>query len=1260
MKYLACLVLMAACVTTSATASVQLRGAEIMVLTPRYAATLSSANGALLSLAESGKTGTICRSGEQGLWQARFLDGTTLDASAFAPTGERLCVTKVEGDTVTLTYTAPELLATIHLTATPQALELRSAITPRLKTLLEFALPGRLRFEPANLQRFLAPMASGSSVGIACNGRFFGPQPQDQPSGWRSEQAQAQRSYEALYGGTLEMRPDRDPATKLVVTTEGRQWLGENLAERLTGLATVVNRPPKPGQADLTLLDSPNGPYFSASHLGGSGYLWRLGGGVDKDMAPRALEMVGAVIDRLVQQAPPGRTRVGLVALRRGPEQGGWADVAVSDWRARLARAARLGGGKLQFVALPTPEAMLAAAHSDEYLVLLNPYGESAPVGEGGMPATIEAVGKFVRGGGNWFEVGGHPFYYAMRPLRFLQVSLGYPPAFADFYRLETTGGVAALYRMQPQNLTPWIGAQKPETIFIPGRMAFGGDEQGGYCDRAFATYLAAGTTWQPPAVRLACGNSVAADLAAYAEANGLSRKLPDKVDPATLAKLKQGVMVFLSGTAQEKTKALPLLPQPTLIHWSDYLQGGFDKQYPDHLPPNQWFGTPEELKQLLAQAKQAGHLTMPYTNPTWWCDHPRGPTFAREGEAPLAKNLEGKLYYERYAQNDGWTVCHWHPAVQAANRRTVKEFSTEFPVDVLFQDQCGARGWVYDTNPAAPTVYAYSEGLQAMCAEDCRVKPLSTECGWDRVVNFETQLCGMTWGIVPTENGPQWARHLTNDYPAETWTVFPLAQYLAHDKTMMLHHDLGQFVTNRPMLTWSLGLGFSLSYRTSPGELTRESRRQWLLWLDRLQKSVCARYLGEPITAFEHLRAGGGDEQAGGTLRAVYGPVSLLSNLGPTPVATGGKSLAPFGFYATAPGVVAGNLQTVGGVDAGPEGVCFVTEGSAKSGDVWLYAPPQQVVTIPAPENMNGPVRLTLDGQTPAQAVVKQGMLTLTTPGREGVRRLTPPAALAGKAPKAWPGARPAVGVIALGPGLGLSWTKITPDTWVSFLEQSPLAKSGVAVKRLGTYDELQTALTAGPTQWLAIINPYGESFPIPGPGRAREALAALRDYVSKGGVWWETGGYSLYRGVYRTAAGWGGDPVGPGGMGQLGVPVGGGEVDAPAQSLTVTPQGRQWFSADLVAKLNQSDGIVNRANPRGSDDPGHLTLVAGDDQDYLAGYRLDGWGWLWRAGGMNPEEGVLLPVVAQTLEHIYNNPPAPVGGGNTYFLWHAKLQAQ
>ena len=53
-----------------------------------------------------------------------------------------------------------------------------------------------------------------------------------------------------------------------------------------------------------------------------------------------------------------------------------------------------------------------------------------------------------------------------------------------------------------------------------------------------------------------------------------------------------------------------------------------------------------------------------------------------------------------------------------------------DFPADVLFQDQVGARGWQYDTSPASPAVYAYADGLISMAAQDSEKAVLSTESG--------------------------------------------------------------------------------------------------------------------------------------------------------------------------------------------------------------------------------------------------------------------------------------------------------------------------------------------------------------------------------------------------------------------------------------------------------------------------------------------------------------------------------------------------
>ena len=708
-----------------------------------------------------------------------------------------------------------------------------------------------------------------------------------------------------------------------------------------------------------------------------------------------ATDLVTAAIECL-RSAAAGPVEDRLGGLEHGPQTGGWTVVPVGDWRSRLAASAAIAQAGLQVVEFPSARAMLDALARTDFLAILNPYGEYTPVlEETGMPGTVAAVGQYVRAGGNWFEVGGYSFYYELRPTHYYSYATPYPPAFADFLHLDASAGTACLFGVQPMQWSPWDVAANPAAIFVPGRLAWGGDDRGGYCERAFETYVGRGSRWQSPVVRLALGNSAADNLSAYCRANQIGRTLDTKMSPAALTAFKQSVLVFLDGTCSDMLAHLDQLPVPSLIHFARYLKGGFDKQYPDHLPPNPAFGTPAEFQGLLARCRELGHLVMPYTNPTWWCDHPRGPTFLREGEAPLLRRLDGSLSYEVYGANDGYTVCHWHPAVQAANRLTVRQFTEDYPIDVLFQDQCGARGWQYDTNPASPTAFAYSEGMVSMVAEDSRTKPLSTENGWDRIVNYESQLCGMTWSIVPTTNAPTWRTFLKDRFEPQTWEIFPLAQYLAHDKAALVHHDLGQFVTNDEVLAWTLGLGYSLSYRTSASSLDTVSSRQWLLWLDRLQKSLCTRYTGEPVRAFVHDRGTNPAPEDDGILRATYGPVEIAANLNARAMTSGGYELASHGFRATAPGMIAATLKSVGTIDLGDEGTSFVVEGNAARAELWIYSKGDRNTAVELPESMTGQMRLRMDGGSAVTVTVQGRTLALHLGHKPGVDDGRPPATL-------------------------------------------------------------------------------------------------------------------------------------------------------------------------------------------------------------------------------------------------------------------------
>ena len=726
---------------------------------------LSDTNGSILSVEAGGST--IATGGEAGLWSVSFEDGTRLDAAAFvsgSPINSFQWEQPPSGDMLVLTYSNAAITTTVTLSERDDGVDLSAQVQPASKTVLEFSLPERLRFAPADTQRLITPSHSSDGVGTAFNGRFFESQPESAPAGWTTE-AVGTGGYLSLYGGSLVFRPVDDPPVPISFTSDGLTWLGADLANQWQGTSAIVNRPPGTGQADVVLLSSTNGAFFSGSQLGGAGWLLRLGGLVDETRAPLALDAVIAAIEHLAQ-TPGGRTKVALLAMKRGPASGGWAAVPVSDWRDRLKNSAALAAAGIEVVELSHAQAMLDALTGTEYLAVLNPYGEWTPaLSGGGLSATVTAIGDYVFAGGSWFEVGGHPFYSALVPTAYYSQDIDYPPAFADFLHLETVEGNASLYGVQPVPTDPWAGETNAAALFVPGRLGWGADAQGGYFERAFGTYITPGQTWQSPIVRLALGQAVTNSLQAYGQANGLDRTLSDKMDPDVLDKFKGSVLVNLDGTATQMTEHLYQLPSPALVHFEQYLRGGFDKEYPDHFPPNAWFGTPSEFTNFLGQCRQAGLLSMPYSNPTWWCDNPRGPTFLAAGTDPLLIKLDGSNSYENYSGNDGYTVCHWHPDVQAANRAIRDEFITNYPVDILFEDQVGARTWQYDLNAASPTPYAYAAGIAAQAAENSQSLPLSTENGWDRVINYEAQFSGMSWGLVPTENPPDWREFLRDRF---------------------------------------------------------------------------------------------------------------------------------------------------------------------------------------------------------------------------------------------------------------------------------------------------------------------------------------------------------------------------------------------------------------------------------------------------------------------------------------------------------------
>lgn len=1140
-------------------------GDTMSASTVGYTLVLDAHSGAPQELRLAGKPGVTF--GPSGWWRLTLEDGHTLAASDCAATVTRT------GDTLQCDYAAPQAHVRLNIVCGARRVDLRAAIQSQTAVVTRFALPASVITAPQQLNRVYFPFELGRSL----ERPFFERQTTVGPGHWTRVPAEVGEPNVGLI--PTRMRDYNEPAVPVSVTAAGRDWLGP-IADAFPPWTVRTPRPPSTAP-DVVVLDTPSGPLLSLEHAdGGPGFFVRWGGVFNGQDEPRvrqiSAQVLGAVRQRLTGAGKnPLPATIGIVDLGLGP--------SVADWTQALAP---LG---CPVKRLQSPNAILQSLKARDCWLVVNPDGELLPATVAEAAPMAAAIRDYVAHGGVWLLTGGAPFFYALQAQPYLSIGSDYPPAFSDFLHLDLAGGQLSVY-----------GVQSPAGPFVPAHLSAGGSDQGGTVSREWICWAEPGKLWQAPLVRLAVGAPVQSAIRVYGAENGFSRTLADKVKPATLARLKQSVLLKLNGgTFRDQAEVVSLLPAPVLIHVSNYLHGGFDKQYPDQLPPNPALGTPAEFRQVIDAAHKAGHLFMPYTNPTWWCDHPRGPTFVREGEAPLLKDRQGKPVRELYGANDGWSLTTFHPAAVAAEKTVLDQFTHDYPADVLFQDQIGARGPQYDFNPAAPTPDSYTQGMIDIARRDSQAVPLGTENGFDGILNWETQFCGLAWGLVPTEGHPDWVSLWRNQYPSGTWRFAPLALWLGHDKALFTLHDLGQFVTNRETLAWVMALGYQISATTDANALRRADNRQWLLWLAALQKAAGPDIMGAPLAEWR--------ERAPGVYQARYGQAIVIANTTPRPFPLdAGTTLAAYGFSVTSPAshVTAGWFGRYGGRDYGEQGLAFVRQDARLA----VYAPPGTALTLPNAR----PVTLPVSGQ---DVVI--------------------PASLRGIAPRDRPHPPRYIGVLAM-PWMTYGWASTTTEQWQQGLSAQNMS---LAVRPLTSVAQLQEAL-AKPGDYLAIINPYGEHFPSSGPGQWRALVEAIHTYCAHGGAWFETSASPFYQAVYPLPGGKSGsEDVGSGGLALLGYSVADLGVAPPPAALTVTATGREWLGDALSHQINATSAVVNRPF---SSAPAVVTLAGSGDAGYIAGVQPGGWGWLWRIGGSDPPAGLSVPVVAALCRHLFTAPAA------------------
>lgn len=448
--------------------------------------------------------------------------------------------------------------------------------------------------------------------------------------------------------------------------------------------------------------------------------------------------------------------------------------------------------------------------------------------------------------------------------------------AFADYLALDSNGGHVALYTVNGGPIAPvslgflHLGGSTPCSGY-------------GYCVvHQFETWVLPKETWTSPVVRVRVGATAQQSILAYRDDNGIDAypSLSAKLGPAlaTLARaplVKADVVKIAEPYA---TWPLAQLPSPILLHPVAYQVGGHDTGDPDFLPGDPQWGS---LGALVADAHAHGDMFMPYDNLSWW--DPASATMRQTTPATVAAlDTSGAPQTIDYGNHAGVIVSPWSPVVRA---RALQELDAwrALGADCVFLDQVGARPWLRDFNPAAPTPLAYDDGWLSLLAP-MRDRCLMAEDGWDRLA---ADVVGFHGGLLMMQRELGYVDHY---FGAGNWDPFPLATWLVHDKVLMYQHDLFPLTmaTDDEVLTWNAAFGLVESFEWRPGNETSP----WLRLAARLQQDLGAHYAGVPLASFTTL--------APGVTRSVFGDLTVVANRS-SAVYDGIESN---GFRATAPAV--------------------------------------------------------------------------------------------------------------------------------------------------------------------------------------------------------------------------------------------------------------------------------------------------------------------------------------------------------------------
>lgn len=427
----------------------------------------------------------------------------------------------------------------------------------------------------------------------------------------------------------------------------------------------------------------------------------------------------------------------------------------------------------------------------------------------------------------------------------------GDPGMFADYVSLSSTKGQISIYSLYDG------GGLRPADMGFIHDEAYVPDST--YYYHAFGARIGDGGVWDSPRLRVHIGLSPEQTLMAYRLDNGIDRfpglqaKLGSRYTQIVQSPLYKADADKLGMPFSQYPALLDQVPSPGILHPVAYQLGGHDHNYPDFLPPDPRWGTTADLVAMFQQAHARGLLVMPYINPTWW-----------DGESPTLKHLppgititdlavlddHGVPRIECYNGICGYVMSPWPTFVKQRLDQLVDQMTVDVPSDMLFEDQIGARPWLYDHNAASEYPTSYIDGW-LIHVWAYRGALLMTELGFDRLAKAEVGFHGSV--LLPQRLGST-----ANWWGTGTWHPYPLALMLTRDKVLFYQHDLvpKTFTFDKATLAWNMAFGYMLSYDLFRSDDGGGVDSQWLGLVAAFQKHVFSRYANERVTNYASLYA--------------------------------------------------------------------------------------------------------------------------------------------------------------------------------------------------------------------------------------------------------------------------------------------------------------------------------------------------------------------------------------------------------------------